>query len=583
MLQLVIRLVIGYWKPVVSSVVLILGAWPMGLRAQANELSVPPTLRADVATRDGVHLATYIWLPREGTRHSTLLIRSPYGLRYGPEKDTFKRYRLQAYVERGYAVVVQDTRATGESQGIFSFYLADGLDGYDTIEWIAKQSWSNGRVGMDGPSYLGAVQWLAARERPPHLQCIAPTAPSGEYFDELPYIGGAFRLEWALPYLSTTVLKLDREQVDWQDVFRYRPLDTADAKFLEKLDPYREWLAHPTLDRYWKRLYFGSADFAAIHIPFLTVTGWFDADQPGTLHYWRGMQATGRSRGSLIIGPWEHTQTYIGGEDEVGAMSFGKNSVIDIQRERIAFFDRCLEGHTNEPAPPRVRVYITGSNEWRSFDQYPPRAIKQVAYYFTSNRGANSRNGDGALVSTRPATVHTDKFVFDPTRPVTYPRGIADMGPIEGRQDVLVYSSDSLREPLTILGPVTVDLYAATDGRDTDWVVSVADVHPDGTSVGLNEGGGILRARYRQGYDREILLKPGTVQKYTIKVWDLGHTFLPGHRLRVHVTSSRYPLVNPNQNTGNAVASDVDWRTAKQTIYLGGDRISRILLPVLQK
>jgi uncharacterized protein len=566
----------------VCAAALALGAWPLSSRAQTSGLAVEPTMRADVRMRDGVQLATYVWLPREGTVHPTLLVRSPYGLRYGPEKDTFKRYKFQAYVDKGYALVIQDTRATGESQGTYSFYLADGLDGYDTVEWIAKQPWSNRRVGTDGVSYLGAVQWLAARERPPHLKCIAPTAPSGEYFDELPYIGGAFRLEWALPYLSH-VLKLDTDALDWQAVFRHRPLSTADTRFLVKIDQYREWLAHPTLDRYWKRLYFVGPDFAAIHIPFLTVTGWFDADQPGTLHYWRGMEATGHSQGSLIIGPWEHTQTYLGGTEKTGLMSFANYSAIDIQRERIAFFDRCLKDSALEPPPPRVRVFITGRNEWRSFNEYPPRAVKHVAYYYSSSRGANSRSGDGALVTTRPAAMHTDKYVFDPRQPVTFPNGIADMGALEQRDDVLVYSTGPLRKPLTILGTITAELYAATDGRDTDWVVSVADVYPDGTSVGLNEGGGIIRSRYRLGFTREILLEPGAAEKYTIKVWDLGHTFLPGHQLRVYVTSSRYPLINPNQNTGNPVASDIEWRTARQTIYLGGDKASHIMLPVLKE
>lgn len=582
MMQYVIRLAASWCAPVVCAMAMTFSVWPGESKAsQTDGLSFEPTLTAHVRMRDGVDLATYVWLPKTGTKHPTLLLRTPYGLRYGPEKDTVKRYKLHTYVDNGYALVIQDTRATGASKGTYSLYLADGQDGYDTIEWIAKQPWSNSRVGMDGVSYLGAVQWLAARERPPHLQCIAPTAPSGEYFEELPYIGGAFRLEWALPYLSG-VLKLDTHDLDWQSVFRHRPLNTADTAFLEKIPQYREWLAHPTLDDYWKRLYFQEADFAAIKIPFLTVTGWFDADQPGTLHYWRGMEAAGHSHGSLIIGPWTHTQTYLGGEEKLGLMSFSKTPGIDIQGERIAFFNRCLKDDA-QPAPPRARVFITGSNEWRSFDQYPPRAVKQVAYYYTSERGANTRSGDGALMTTRPVSVRTDKYIFDPKQPVTYPKVATDMSDIERRQDVLVYSSGPLREPLTILGPVTVELYAATDGRDTDWVVSLADVSPDGTSVGLNEGGGILRARYRQGYEQERLLEPGAVEKYTIKVWDVGHTFLPGHQVRVHVTSSRYPLVNPNQNTGNPVASDVEWRTARQTIYLGGDKASHILLPVLKE
>jgi len=556
------------------------GARADGSQSQLNALSVKPTLRADVKMRDGVALATYVWLPGNGDAHPALLLRTPYGLYYGPEKDTFKRYKLQAYLERGYAVVIQDTRGTGASSGDYSFYLADGPDGFDTVEWIAAQPWSNGQVGMDGVSYLGAVQWLAAREQPPHLKCIAPTAPSGEYFEELPYIGGAFRLEWALPYLSRT-LRLKADDLDWERVFRHRPLNTADVKFLGRVEPYQQWLAHPTLDDFWKRLYFGPADFSRIRIPFLTVTGWFDADQPGTLHYWRGMEAAGRSQSSLIIGPWDHAQTYLGGTQQLGAMSFSNHSALDIQRERIAFFDRCLKG-AKEPPPPRVRVFITGSNEWRSFDAYPPRQVEQVSYYYTSERGANSRSGDGALVTTRPAA-GTDEYIFDPRQPVTYPKGPVDMSHVEQRQDVLVYSSGPLREPLTILGPITVELYAATDGRDTDWVVSIADVRPDGTSVLLNDGGGILRARYRHGYEQERLVEPGAVEKYTIKVWDLGHTFLRGHQVRIHVTSSRYPLVNPNQNTGNPVASDVEWRRARQTIHFGGTRASRVLLPVLKE
>lgn len=570
------------WAFAACAVGMALGAWSAGASADTKGVSVEPTLTADVRMRDGVNLATYVWFPRTGTRHPTLLLRTPYGLRYGPEKDTFKRYKLQAYVDQGYALVIQDTRATGRSAGAYSFYLDDGVDGYDTIEWIAKQSWSNGRVGMDGVSYLGAVQWLAARERPPHLRCIAPTAPSGEYFEELPYIGGAFRLEWALPYLSR-VLQMDTSTLDWEQVFRHRPLNTADTTFLKQIPQYREWLAHPTLDDYWKRLAFGPADFAAINIPFLTVTGWFDADQPGTLHYWRGMQAAGHAKGSLVIGPWDHTQTYLGGAEQSGLMSFSRDHAFDIQRERIAFFDRCLKGDTKQPTPPRARVFITGSNEWRSFDQYPPRAVEQVSYYYTSEHGANTRSGDGALVTARPAMVHTDEYVFDPGQPVKYPKGPADMSGVEGRQDVLVYSSGPLREALTILGPITAELYAATDGRDTDWVVSVADVRPDGTSVLLNEGGGILRARYRHGYEQERPVEPGAVEKYTIKIWDLGHTFLPGHQVRIHVTSSRYPLVNPNQNTGNPVASDVQWRKARQTLYLGGAKASRVLLPVLKE
>jgi putative CocE/NonD family hydrolase len=555
------------------------------LTTQSNDLpplAFPPTLAAiPVRMRDGVSLSTHVWLPSPQAKHPTIVMRTPYGLRWGPGADMFKLAGLQKYVEEGYAVVIQDTRGTATSEGEFSLFASDALDGYDTIEWVAAQSWSNGDVAMDGASYMGTVQWLAAAKRPPHLKCIAPAAPAGEPFGEVPYMGGAFRLEWALPYLAM-VAGQDARSVDWNKVLAHRPLDTADSLLEAPIPEYRDWLAHPTYDEYWQRAFLREEDFAGIDIPFMTVTGWFDEDMPGTLRYWRATQQGGSSNGSLIIGPWNHMQTYLGGEPKLELLSFSEDAVLDLQAERLAFFDRCLKGKPGTP-PPRVRAYLTGSNQWRTFDQYPPRQMQRVPFYLRSDGHANTRAGDGALSISPPRHEPSDSFVFDPRRPVPHFGGAVDVGANEEREDVLVYSSEVLREPLTLLGPVEVVLYAATDGRDTDWVVKLVDVHPDGTAVGLNQAGGILRARYREGYEQQKLLEPGAVEKYTIQVWNIGHTLLPGHRLRLHVTSSAYPYVNPNQNTGNAVASDVEWRAAKQTVYHEAGRASHVLLPVLKQ
>ncbi len=546
-------------------------------------LAFPPSLAGvPVRMRDGVSLSTHIWLPSTGEKHPTILMRTAYGLRWGPGGDMFKLAGLQSYVEKGYAVVIQDNRGTAASEGKFSFFAADALDGYDTIEWVAAQEWSNGDVAMDGVSYLGTVQWLAAVKQPPHLKCIAPAASAGLPFEEVPYMGGAFRLQWVLPYLAL-VMEQDPTKVDWNKVFEHRPLSTADSLLPAPIEEYHNWLAHPTYDEYWRHTFLRDEEFAAIRIPFFTTTGWFDEDLPGALRYWRSMQAAGATQGSLIIGPWDHVQTYLGGQQKLGAMSFSADSVLDLQGERLAFFDRCLKGNAATSLPPRVRAYITGSNEWRSFETYPPKAMQPTPFYLHSEGRANTRAGNGTLSMTAPAKEPSDTFVFDPKQPVPHFSGGVDVGANEQRDDVLVYSSDALHEPLTLLGPVEVVLYAATDGRDTDWVVKLVDVGPDGVAIGLNQSGGILRARYRQGYEQEKLLEPGAVEKFTISLWNIGHTLLPGHKLRLHVTSSAYPYINPNQNTGNPVATDVEWRTAKQTIHHESGRASYVTLPVLKK
>ncbi|HEY5756450.1 MAG TPA: CocE/NonD family hydrolase, partial [Steroidobacter sp.] len=373
------------------------------------------------------------------------------------------------------------------------------------------------------------------------------------------------------------------KSVDWGKVLEHRPLNTADSLLPAPIPEYQDWLAHPTYDEYWRGAFLRDEAFAAIRIPFHTVTGWFDEDQSGTLRYWRAMQASGATQGTLIIGPWEHVQTYFGSQQKLGLMSFPADSMLDLQAERIAFFDRCLKGKTTAERPPRVRAFITGSNQWRSFQEYPPKQLQRVPFYLHSEGRANTRGGNGTLSRSAPAAESTDTFVFDPKRPVPHLAAGVDVGSNEQRDDVLVYSSEALREPLTLLGPVEVVLYAATDGRDTDWVVKMVDVQPDGTAIGLNQSGGILRARYRDGYAREQLLEPGAVEKFTISLWNIGHTLLPGHKLRLHVTSSAYPYIAPNQNTGNPVASDVTWRTATQTIYHESRRASHVILPVLKQ
>jgi putative CocE/NonD family hydrolase len=534
--------------------------------------------------RDGVRLSANVWLPDTTNKHPTILIRTPY-----IKTAQFRRYSLARYVREGYAVVLQDTRGRGDSEGEFQFYFAEGKDGFDTIEWIAKQPWSNGRVGTDGGSYLGTVQWLAARERPPALKCIIPTAPSGRIFDEIPYLGGAFRLEWALPWLNGVAGKVDQNEladlVDGAKVSAHRPLATMDVAFGRPIKLYQEFLQHETLDDYWKRIQFTDPDFAKIDIPVLTVTGWFDGDQLGALYYWDGIERRRSEIGDrthLIIGPWTHAQTYLGGAVKVGAYELGQSAIIDIQSQRVAFYDACLKQSTPRYDAPRVRVFVTGANRWITGDRYPLADVTTRELFLRGGGAANSSAGDGRLAWERPEAEPSDTFSYDPRNPVPSKGITLDHRDLETRRDVLVYTGEALTDPVEIVGRVFVKLFAATDGTDTDFTAKILDVHPDGRAVILGPSEtGVRRARYRKGYERIELVKPNQPEEYSIELFDIGHRFLSGHRIRIEISSSASPYIVPNPNTGLPIATDTTWRVARQTIFHDRSRPSRVLLPVL--
>lgn len=552
--------------------------------------SAPPNLvvgvqRFGVAIpmRDGVRLVGDLWMPDSTGRHPTILLRTPY-----VKTAQFRRYNLARYVKAGFAVMVQDTRGRGDSEGDFDFYFPEGPDGYDTIQWIAAQQWSNGKVGLDGGSYLGAVQWLAARERPPALACILPTAPSGLVFDEVPYFGGAFRMEWALPWLNDVAGRVaqgaQNEFVDWRRIAGHRPLSTADDAFGRRLPLYRSFLEHDTLDRYWRRIQFTDADMARIDIPSLTVTGWFDGDQIGSLHYWNLIERRGTlaDRTHLIIGPWTHAMTYLGGAGRVGDIEVGTEAILDIQGIRIAFFESCLGPQGRPFAQPRVRVFVTGANRWISADRYPlPDAV--VRPLFVHSLGAaNGERGNGRLDWLPPGTERPDTFTFDPADPVPSRDPTVNHRDIEARADVLVYTTEALAEPVEVVGRVVLKLFAATDGLDTDFTAKLLDVYPDGRAIRLGPmAAGVKRARYRESYERQVLLTPGRPEEYTIDLFDVGHRFLAGHRIRLEISSSAFPFIDPNPNTGLPIATDTTSRTARQTILHDRLHPTRLLLPVL--
>jgi len=542
--------------------------------------------------RDGVTLVSDIWMPADTGRWPTVLIRTPY-------QKTFFNGMLarhgRVFAGKGYAYVIQDTRGRGDSGGEFDFFFQEGKDGYDAVEWIAKQPWSNGRVGMMGVSYLGTVQWLAAREKPPHLVCIVPTAAGGNWGDELPWQGGGFMQQFALNWLNDVAGQAQQAAntagVDWDKVYAHRPILTADSVLGRPMRLYREWVQHPLLDAYWKRILFTEADFKSLTIPTLTVTGLWDADQAGALFYWRGMQAHSPARDKqwLILGPWNHVETYRGGEEKIGELVTGKESIIDNLAEHLAFFDVFLKGNGATYSRPKARIFVTGSNRWREFPGYPAPGTEPRVLYLHSAGHANTKSGNGTLSWTAPGNEPADQYSYDPKNPVTL-RETEIEGPGDGtrvnddRQDMLVYLSEPLTAPLDVIGKVAVNLIASSDGRDTDFTASLVDVGPDGKMFRLGpEAVGVRRARFRKGVAREVLLTPGVADTMPVNLFDIAHTFLPGHRIRIEVSSSAAPHIAPNSNTGLPLATDTTFRVARNTVYHDAARASHVVLPVVRE
>ena len=559
-------------------------------------LAIAPQSRAQFHTqfgvhvpmRDGVNLSADIWLPKAPGRYPSILVRTPY---IKASKDLGLSDFAQFYVNHGYVFVVQDVRGRGDSDGQFNFLFTDAHDGYDSIEWMAAQPWSNGKVGMLGVSYLGTVQWLAAREHPPHLVCIAPTAAAGRYLSEIPYQGGAFLLDWAIHWLNGAsdhaLQGANASGLDMKEILKHRPLLTMDEAFGRRMPIYRDFLQHDTMDDYWKRIQFTTDDFKKLDLPTLTTTGWFDGDQPGALFYWRNMRAYSPAKDNqfLLAGPWTHVQTFLGGERNLGDFQFSGDSIYDLKTLHLAFFDHFLKGTSPKFDFPRAHIYVTGSNKWRDENEYPPASAQTRSLYFHSTGKANTLAGDGRLDSQVAKEEPSDHYTYFPENPVSPAEGEtpgADQRYIERRDDVLVYTSDPLKDPVEVIGKVFVHLFASSDARDTDFTARLLDVYPDGRALQLGpEPVGIIRARYRNGIDHTELLTPGKTEHYQIELYDIAHTFLPGHQIRFEISSSYSPMFNPNSNTGNPVATDTESRPAKQTIFHNASAASYVALPVM--
>lgn len=365
------------------------------------------------------------------------------------------------------------------------------------------------------------------------------------------------------------------------------PLREADVLQVGQVIPYyRDWMRHPTRDEYWSDR--SPTDrLADLSVPALYYTGWYDFFLRGALNDYVTIKEetrndVARDGTRLIVGPWAHYTSRDGPPGGLGDnVDWGPEALaLDLADVELRWYDHWLKDMpTGVESEPPIAIFVMGKNEWRYENEWPLARTQYTEYYFDSEGTANTLEGDGILSSEPPVGGETDSFTYDPADPVLTVGADADQSAVETREDVLVFTSEPLTHPLEVTGPLTVSLFASSTARDTDFTAKLVDVHPDGFAQRIQEG--IIRARYRESLEREQLLERGEIYQYTIDLWATSNVFLPGHRIRVEISSSNFPRFNRNLNTGVDPYTTTDMVRSTQTIYHDTDHPSHILLPII--
>lgn len=543
-------------------------------------------IRGDkVPMRDGVELSADIYMPEEVGEFPAVVIRTPYG----KSSETHHNTGI-FFAENGYVVMVMDVRGRGDSDGEFNPYRNEGLDGYDSIEWIAAQDYCSGHVGTLGGSYLGMIQWLTALEKPPSLKTMVPIVTPSDPFVEWPTgIPGPHSICWT--YMTSGRVQQNTNLVNWMEVYETLPLIDMDIKSGRYSDRWREEVSHNYLDDWWKALCYQDK-LDRIDLPVLHISGWYDDEQIGTPLNFYSMTHSAKDKKSktqqrLLMGPWAHQ---VNVSTNVGEIDFGEASLIDMNRYQLKWFNHWLKGYDNGvDEESQVDIFVMGDNKWRQEREWPLKRTKWTKFYLNSGGRANSRFGDGSLQQHISEKNVPDHYKYDPSNPVPFITellshqigGPDDYSSIERRDDVLIYSTGKLESDVEVTGPITAEIYAATDREDTDFMVKLLDVHPNGYVQRLTDG--MVRGRFRNGMEAPELLKPGEIYKFDIDCWNTSHVFKKGHQIRIEVSSSAFPKYDRQLNTGDILGVTSDMVTASQTIYHDKSHPSNIILPVIPR
>lgn len=576
-----------------------------GELSMSNKESVVLEKNVPVPMRDGVKLYADIYRPDDGGVYPVLLMRTPYNKE---DAQTMNYAHPSWYARHGYVVIVQDVRGRWSSEGEFHPYSHEANDGYDTVEWAASLPNVIPKVGMYGFSYSGAVQWLSAISRPPHLACIAPGMIGSDSYQGKTYRSGAFALaclqSWVLFAAQDTALR--KKRTDWaaelaslytgiHAFYRRLPLNNPPESIKELAPYYEEWLNHSSRDEYWLATSL-KEQYGAIEVPALHIGGWYDIFIDGTIENFIGVRehgatAVAREQQYLLIEPWFHMPW----SRYVGELDFGPEAANRMDELQLEWFGRWLKEEEPAREIEPITYFRMGSNTWHGAQEWPPRGTAKVAYYLQSKTKANSINGDGTLSTNLPSEQFPDVYVYHPSIavpalggrsgavPDLTPMGPRNQLPIEIRNDVLVYTSEPLEDDLVLAGEITVELYASTSAEDTDFVAKLVDVYPDGCSFNIAEG--IVRASYRNGLSVREPVPRGEVIRYVISLGPTALQFRSGHSIRLHVTSSLFPTYdrNPNRVMNPGEVTEADFVTATQTIYHDERHPSRLWLPIVHE
>jgi len=565
--------------------------------AQSSPSPANFVVENDVAVpmRDGVVLRADILRPRAGGRFPVLVYRTPYGKEAALKTYTTFRHA----VERGYAVVVQDVRGRFASDGEFRPYENEGRDGYDTIEWAARQPWSDGDVGTFGLSYPGAVQWLAAVESPPHLKAMVPamTFSTPQNFF---YAGGVWDMSW-IEWIWDNIAPDVRQKKNLPGPKSYEDAELAwkgegpamlktlpleQMKELRNIAPYYyDWLSHPVDDPWWQWCELRD-QYDRVHAAVLNLSGWYD-DNYGPEGATTNFLGLLKSRAGqtdplthLLIGPWVHgvdsTARASSGERE-----FGPAAAIDYDEVVLRWMDHYLRGINNAFEKERpVRYFVMGDNQWREADSWPPAAHATSYYLMTGGEGTTGSLGetvpDGKSVS----------FTSDPANPVInqyVSSGAHDYRALWKRKDLLTFDSRVLKSDVEVTGPIRAEIFVSCDCRDFDLWARLLDVAPDETALNLmNPGLDVLRASYRDLRKGRQLLVPGQIYELDLATLITSNVFKKGHRIEVQISGSFFPNFSRNLQSGELESRSSRMQKARITIYANKANPSRIVLPVVK-
>jgi putative CocE/NonD family hydrolase len=598
--------------------------------ALAKEVALKVDSRRGVmiTMRDGVALNTDIYTPKNATGPlPTILWKTPYNEQKlgGPTL----RYVLES-VKRGYVFIVQNERGRYFSQGKWEILGKPQTDGYDTLSWIAAQSWSNQKVGTLGCS--SSAEWqlaLAGMNHPAHAAMVPMSAGAGigkvGRFQEQGnwYTGGVPRnlfFVWLYdvdnplrPQLPASVadekmrariqgyndLDAKKPKVDWNKQLHHLPVNEMLTSLGEPAGTFEEFIARTPADPAWNKggLYHEGMGWG---VPALWFDTWYDVSTGPNLEMFNSARAANTDKEAsanqyAVVAPVPHcAYSRLGPDTKVGERDMGDTS-FDVDGTIYSWFDRWLKGDTKAFAAstPHVRYYMMGANRWQTSEQWPPKNAEPMRLYLRSAGRANTLHGDGRLASEAPpASEAADRYRYDPMNPVqtiggadccnggVVVPGAFDQRPIEARADVLVYSTEPLKKAVDVAGFVEAVLKVSSSAKDTDFAVKLVDVAPDGTAWIL--GDTIFRARYRNGYDKPALLAPGEVATIRPTPIAIANQFGVGHRIRVEVTSSNFPKFVRNLNTGGPNESEKTGVVADNVIHHAGDAQSYIELPVLR-